>query len=378
MAEMVIPGGLVDMHVHLREPGAEHKETFETGTMAAIAGGVTAVYDMPNNPEPYTPYTQQRLIYKRALARGDAYSDIGFYYRYQPSYDNAGSFPSVVNLSSGLKTYLEISTGQTSAEAPQDCRKGWAAWHEVASAYQPIIPHVEDQSVEEAIAVAAEIGHPIHIPHVPNRFVLETIIKARQKYGDRQITAGVCPHHLFMNKYDIERLGWYARMKPPLGTLEDQDFLWSHLDDIDVFETDHAPHTDDEKLRATAENPEGNPEHSVTSFGVPGLEAMLPLLLQAVQEGRLTASQLLDKASVRPAQILGYKLDKTSRVKVSMEQYEFGPEHVRSKCGWSPYLGRIVTGKVVQVDMHGDTIYRDGQFLNSYGTGEILLPPRVA
>ncbi len=373
---LTIPYGLINMHVHLREPGAIHKETFETGTKAAIAGGIVVAYDMPNNyPDKFIPRTHSSMVYKRALARGQAYTDLGFYYRYQPNFNNEGTFPHVARLASGLKTYLEISTGQSEAEAPRDCQPGWQRWHEVASPNQPIIPHVEDESVEEAIAVAAEIGHPIHIPHVNNRFVLETIMKSRQKYPDVQITCEVAPHHLTMTQDDVAQLGWYARMKPWLGTQDDQDFLWYHKEAWQVIADDHAPHTKAEKDRANAENPEGDPTHAVTSFGVPGLDALLPLMLQAVKDKKLTYEELWDKTIYNPAKILGYPLDDSSQVVVSMEEYEFSEADVRSKCGWSPYamLGKRVTGRVVQVDLHGDTVYRDGVFLNDEGTGEILL-----
>src|SRR3990167_7708126 len=236
------------MHVHLRQPGQEIKETFETGTKSALAGGVVAVFDMPNNAHDWRPYTHQRLVGKRALARGNAYVDIGFYAGSQPEDNNEGHLWAMQPLTHGLKFYIEPTTGNETEHNVNNFRDAATKWHEVAKPTQRIIAHAEDRAIDATIGlIAGEIGHPLHIPHVNNRFVLEAVMAAKK--NGLPVTAGVCPHHLFMTEKDVPRLGWKARMKPPLATQEDQDFLWANLDAIDVFETDHAPHTIDEKDR---------------------------------------------------------------------------------------------------------------------------------
>lgn len=356
--EIVLPG-LVDMHVHLREPGDERKEDFETGTQAAIAGGVTTVFDMPNNKRPIR--SLERLGEKMLLANQRVYADIGFYYGYQPEEDNIGSFERARLATRGLKSYPEVTTSSDAQTSPADFREGWQAWHEVASQYQPIILHAEKDTIEEALAISAgEIGHPTHVL-VSDRPTLEVVMSAKKK--DWPVTCGVTPHHLFMNQTDVR--DWFQRMKPPLASPEHQEFLWRHFDQIDVIETDHTPHTKLEKQHTNHVNPTGSERGVVKCYGVPGLESMLPLLLHAVKLGKLTTNQLIDKTSTRPNEILGLTKDPTTSVKVRMEDYEFSEDDVRSKCGWTPYAGRLVTGRVIQVDLHGETVYREGEFIGS-------------
>ncbi len=373
--------GLVDVHVHLREPGATHKETFETGTKAALAGGVIAVFDMPNNPSnPEQPFknrttTLNNLVMKRALARGNAYCDIGFWGEYNAEQKNMDQLKYLLPLSAGTKFYVEPTTGNDTEYTPEDFREATQLLHEL-NPTKVIAAHVENRSVEDMIGmVARDIKHPLHIPHTNNRFVLEAAMKAKKE--GLPVTVGVCPHHLFLTEDDVATLGWYGRMKPALATQEDQDFLWAHLDYIDVFETDHAPHTKAEKDKANQENPEGDPNNPIKSYGVPGLDTLLPLLLQAEHQKRLTMEQLVEKAVYRPAELMGYKVDPRTKVTVAMEHYEISESHIRSKAGWSPFIGKMAAGRVVKVDLHGHTAYQNGVFMtanNDTDFGQIIIP----
>ncbi len=385
--------GLIDMHVHLRDPGAPDKETFESGTKAAIAGGIVAVYDMPNNPSkdlnnPYQNRTDtfENTCWKRTLAKGKAFSDLGIYGEYNPAAAQArlefceqnslfipknrfSDLGYMAALVSAWKFYIEITQGNDQVQSVETFRAAAEYIHQI-SPKKVIAAHVEDESAEDAIGmIAQDLEHPFHIPHANNRYLLELAIKAKKEELD--VTVGVCPHHLFLTEDDVPKLGWRGRMKPPLASQEDQDFLWNHLDDIDIFETDHAPHTIEEKDKADQENPEGNPD-GTTSYGVPGLEAMLPLLLQAIEDKKLTREQLIEKTSTNPAKRMGYKVDPKTEVTVMMQKYEFSEADVRSKCGWSPYVGKMVTGRVIQVDLHGQTVYSGGQFTTKKGQGQIL------
>lgn len=367
MSEQIVLPGLVDMHVHLREPGAEHKEDFTTGTRAAVAGGVTTLCDMPNNPGQPTN-SGDRLIRKQDLAKGRVYADIGFYYGSQPGDENLGSFRYAVRHSLGLKSYLEITTGSDRGSNPQDFREIWQAWHRFAAPTQPIILHAEQRTIQEALALSAgQIGHPTHVAHISNRAELETVMWARRRGWP--VTAGVTPHHLFLDERDVQT--WYQRMKPPLHPVVDQEFLWRYIDEIDVVETDHAPHTQAEKDAAERENPQADPEHPVKCYGVPGLDAMLPMLVHAVQQEKLTRRQLVHMTNLRPRQILGL-LPTRTHVKLRLDSYEFGEEQVWSKCGWSPYLGRLVTGRITEVTLRGSTIYDGRSFLGLPPQGRVL------
>lgn len=371
--ESIVLPGLVDMHVHLRDPGATEKEDFATGTRAAIAGGVVAVVDMPNNPL-YPTVNELRLRDKRDRAGRAAYCDVGFYYGSAPADNNIRTFEYAATHVLGLKSYLEVTTGNASGKEPKDFKAIWAAWHKAAAPTQPIILHSEKRTIEEALYLTAgKLGHPTHVAHVSNQAELQTILDAREKGWP--VTCGVTPHHLFLNENDVHN--WYQRMKPPLATPEDQAFLWEHIDDIDVIETDHAPHTIEEKENANTRNPAGK-EGGVTSYGVPGLEFMLPLLLHAYRQGRLTDKQITQKTSRRPREILGLPRSRGSNVRVDLVDYEVTPNHVWSKCGWSPYLGRIVTGRIAEVTLRGWPVYRDGSFLGRRGEGRVLNPIREA
>jgi carbamoyl-phosphate synthase/aspartate carbamoyltransferase/dihydroorotase len=362
------------MHVHLREPGATDKEDFTTGTMAAVAGGVVAVMDMPNNPGNPTN-SGYRLAEKFHLAEDRVYSDIGFYYGAKPEDNNLRSFKSAADRAMGLKSYLEVTTGSDHGSEPRDFTEIWHHWHDMASTTQPIILHAEERTIEEALAISAgTIGHPTHVAHVSNRAELEAVIRA--KHRGWPVTCGVTPHHLLMNETDVH--DWYQRMKPPLATPDDQAFLRHFLGMIDVVETDHAPHTIEEKEAANQGNPEGREDLKPTSYGVPGLEAMLPLLLHELKHGRLERNELVRLTSTRPREILG--LPPTSNhtwVRASMDDYEFGVADVQSKCGWSPYLGRLVTGRVLEVSKNGHIVYRNG-LPTQPPTGRALTPSRQA
>lgn len=362
--EVVLPG-LVDLHVHFRDFDQSYKEDFETGTKAAVAGGVVTAGAMPNyEPEfEVRPYRRANMLNLHARARGRIACDVGMWAAAQPQYDNVGQLEHVLPYSIGTKFYIEITQGNPTRVAVRDFKPAAKRIHELDPG-SLIAAHAEDETIEDTIGmIAGDLGHPLLIPHVNNRFVLDAIMKA--KHNDQPVYAEACPHYLFMTEADVQQLGWFARMRPWLGTQEDQDYLWSNIDVFDTIGTDHAPHTKREKATANIANLEGETsEGKKTSFGVPGLEAMLPLMLQAVREGKITPLQLVQKTSINPRRLIGLSPEPTSSVKVSMETYEFSDADVKSKCGWSPYamLGRQVTGRVVQVDIRGETVYRNGNY----------------
>ncbi len=378
---IVIPGGITDMHIHAREPGAEHKEDFAHATRAALAGGVAAVFDMVNNPGHETKDMVQ-VRDKIRRAERTVYSDIGFYYRYQPGDNNESSFKYAARYAFGLKSMLEISTGSDQQTSAAEFHHGWKAWHEVASMHQPIILHAETATIDEALATAAgRLGHATHVAHVSNRAELESVMAAKRRGWP--VTCGVTPHHMFMDQSDV--VDWFQRMKPPLAAAEDVEFLWHHLDAIDVFETDHAPHTRDEKAFANQVNPEADEQGTIKSYGVPGLEAMVPLFFTALNPGslrtserfvgkKITGKQLYDKLVVRPHQILNLPASGSTSTRVEFGETQFG-DNLQTKCGWSPYSGWLLNARVVSVDLRGTTVYRNGEFRNlAKPAGQVLVP----
>lgn len=382
--EIILPG-LVDMHVHLREPGYTEAEDFNTGTEAALAGGVVAVFDMPNNKNMPT-IDIGRLDDKLYLASQKARTDIGFYFgamaneqlevgsdEYQQLVE---TFAEAGNKSFGLKLYCDITTGSEHKHGADAFRPVVTAWLE-ANPSGLILAHTEgrEATAEMVDLVAREKGGRIHIPHISKQEELEEIIKAKRDNSiTGTVTTGACPHHLFLTEDDTQTLGWYARMKPSLGTSTDRDFLRANIGMIDVVETDHAPHTISDKENSQQNNPNGEVgTGKPTCFGVPGLETMLPLLLRGEQEGWITRDQIIDKTSTRPVEILGLNLPE-SEVHVTNEQYAFSAEQVRSKCEWSPYVGMEVVGKIGTVIVGGAVKVANGEVVSQPGQGSALLP----
>lgn len=346
MDTIILPG-LIDIHVHLRDPGQTDKEDFTSGTSAALAGGFTTVIDMPNNTLPVTTVGRQQE--KITLAKQKAVSDIGFHYGSLG--DNLDTFAEAAQYSVGLKLYLNQTTGNYLLDSAH-LKKIYAAWPRE----KVVLLHVEEDLIDVAIESMQGLDRPVHVCHMPSKQILSKIIAAK-RHG-LPITCGVSPHHLFLTTDDLTRLGVWGDMRPSLKTHEDQTYLWEHLDDIDIFESDHAPHTRADKQAG--------------AHGVPGLETTLPLLLTAMKQGKITLEQIIDKCHTAPARIFNLPTDDNTSVKVDPIEYEIHDEDLHTKCGWSPWTGQRVFGKVSQVTLRGTVVYENGQVLARPGAGKVI------
>jgi dihydroorotase len=201
MSKDIFLPGLTDIHVHLRDPGQEHKEDFTTGTSAALAGGITTVVDMPNNSEPI--FSVERLRKKIESAKLKVVCDIGFYFGSQG--DNLDQFAEASKLALGLKLYLNNTTGNFLMN-PEHLKEIYAAWPQAS----PILLHAEEDVIDVVIDSLQDLVRPIHICHMPSREILEKIIVAKKR--GLPVTCGVCSHHLFLNDHDANRLGVYGNM----------------------------------------------------------------------------------------------------------------------------------------------------------------------
>lgn len=344
--------GLIDVHVHLRTPKQEKKEDFTTGTSAAIAGGFTTVLDMPNNQEPIT--TLEKLQAKIELARQNAVCDVGFYFGSLG--DNLQEFDKISQLVFGVKLYLNITTGNFLIDE-EKLRTIYSAW----TGHQPILLHCEAETLPMVLKMIKKTKKITHICHVSQETELSAIIDAKNEA--LPITCGVTPHHLFLTKEDEKRLGPYGRMKPSLKTQQDVNFLWNNLNSIDLIESDHAPHT---KIEKESDNP---------PFGVPGLETTLPLLLTAVNENKLTLDDVIRLCHKNPAKIFNIPTDDRTYVEVDPDQrYTINDKHLYTKCGWTPFQGMQVKGKVKGVYIRGEKVFEDGQVLTQKGSGKVIFP----
>lgn len=341
--------GLVDPHVHLRDPGQTEKEDFSTGTKAALAGGYTTVLDMPNNKTPI--FTQDALSVKIKTAEKKIFCDIGFYFGTVG--DNLDEFDKVKNKVFGLKVYLNKTTGNLITDKNL-LEKIFSAWTNDS----PILIHAIDDTLDFVISVLEKNPRPVHIVHASSRHELTQIIKAKQK--NLPITCGVTPHHLFLNENDLKALGPFGMMQPPLHSKRDVDFLWENLRYIDVIESDHAPHTKLEKEGATA------------PFGVPGLETTLPLLLTEVRNKKITIDDVVRLCSENPRKIF-HVPDNNSYIKVDLERkWIIKNEDLQTKSAWTPFDGWKVYGKIEKVFLRGELVFDNGNFKNPPGNAEVL------
>jgi carbamoyl-phosphate synthase/aspartate carbamoyltransferase/dihydroorotase len=352
MANLKLPA-LIDVHVHLREPGGEHKEDMASGTAAAIAGGVTLVLDMPNT---YPPVIDAGgLARKQKLVVERAHCDVGFYLGATET--NVEPVAALATRAVGLKIYLDQTYGPLRMQSLAALLAHFRTW----PADRPIAVHAEGLSATVAIGLARVFGQRLHLCHVSRADEL-ALIRAAKASG-ASVTCEVTPHHLFLNEADAQRLGPYGAMKPPLGTRADQEALWANLDVIDCVATDHAPHTREEK---EAEEPPP---------GVPGLETILPLMLTAVREGRLSLDRMVELTHGAPERIFGLPRQPDTWIEVDREaRYTLDDKTLHTKCGWTPFAGYAVQGRLRRVILRDQTAVLDGELRVKPGFGQVVEP----
>jgi len=346
--------GLIDPHVHLRDPGATHKEDFTTGTKAAIAGGFTLVLDMPNNPGDPT-VSAGALARKRDAADGKLFCDVGLYYGATPN--NSSSYEDVVNNVFGLKLYLDHTTGDLKIDHLETIRDIMLAWPK----HKPLCVHAEDRTLAMVLGLLPYTGRSVHICHVSQKVEIELIRDAKER--GLPVTCEVTPHHLYLTEDDLPRLGGHGVMKPPLFRRRDVDALWANLDVIDMIATDHAPHTLEEKM--------GDP----VPFGVPGLETSLPLMLAAVHEGRLSLDRLVELMHSAPARTFRTPVQPDTFIDIDPKaKWVISSRVLHTKSAWTPFEGMEVRGAVRSVTLRGQAVMRDGEIVSKPPTGEIAAP----
>ncbi len=372
--QILLPG-LIDGHVHFRIPGAAQKEDWSTGSSAAIAGGVTTVIDMPNNSPSCT--TRQALEQKKKVAKAD--SKCNFAFHFGASNDNMQELEAVEGIAS-FKVFLGASTGNllvtdenilrrifsiakqrdivvtVHAEDEETIKENTAmakegGWNHARYHSKIRTCEAEAKSIEKALKLQAEIGNKLHICHVSSAQGLELIREAKQ--SREGITCEVTPHHLFLTEEATEKMGNFAKMNPSLKSSEDVKALWKGLKQgtIDLIATDHAPHTVAEKEKPYWEAPSG----------VPGIETMLPLLLDAVNRDKLELHTVVEKCCLNPAK--RYGLQEKGEIRVGKDadltlidlqkKQTVKNGCLKTKCNWSPFATWELQGSVERVFVSG-------------------------
>jgi carbamoyl-phosphate synthase/aspartate carbamoyltransferase/dihydroorotase len=346
--------GMIDPHVHLRGLEWAHKGTFASETAAALAGGYTAVFDMPNTP----PVTTHRAALDAKLAEisAQALCDFGLYAGAAMD-ENWRDYPQMQADVCGLKIFNNATTGDLLI-ADQSVREAhYRAW----DGHKTIAVHAEGQTVLDILALVRQFGKHTHFLHISTAEEIRYLQAAKE--ANLPITVGVCPHHLWLTQEDLPTLGAFGLMKPELKTKADRDALWDALKIglVDVIESDHAPHTRTEKA---GDKP---------VYGVPGLETTVPLLLTAVREGRLTVEQVTALVADNPRRIFGaLERPETFTVIDPNAHYTIDNAKLHTQCGWSPFDGMTVYGKVRSVTIRGQQVYDGEHILAQPGFGQNL------
>lgn len=394
----ILPG-LIDVHVHLREPGLEHKEDMQSGTEAAALGGVTTVLDMPNTLPPVTD--AKVLREKMDRAEGRIAVDVGFYGVVAEG--NLGEIAGLAEAGAiGFKMFLGPTTGEIRPPAHGAL---FDAFQEVARTGLPLVVHAEDREVIEyararveglgdtyghflqsrptygevlatdlAIRLAEATGARLHIAHVATRDGVN-VIRAAKERSDR-ITCETCPHYLELTEADWPRLGNRLKILPPVRSAKDRERLWEAVREgvIDVIATDHAPHLDSERAGKSLWD---------APAGVAGLETMLPILLDAVNRGKLTLPDVVRLTSERPAAIFGLAPRKGSLrpgadadlVLVDMMQrMVIKGEALHTRAKSTPFEGLEVQGVPVATYLRGELVASQGELVGSERRGRVLTP----
>ncbi|MEW6085330.1 MAG: amidohydrolase family protein [Chloroflexota bacterium] len=350
--------GLIDPHVHVREPGQTHKEDWDSATQAALAGGVTMILAMPNTQPPI--FDNSTLDLALEAARQKARCDYAQFLGAGP--ENADTVAALAPKAAGLKMYLDSTFG----ELRLDDMTLWQPHFEKFPKDSPIVLHSESRTMAAGILFAAIYDRPVHIAHVSLKEEI-LLIKAAKEKGIK-VTCEVCPHHLFLTaaspspsgrgKRGEGELAGRKEVRPRLATKEDVEALWANMNVIDCFATDHAPHTLAEK---DSENPPP---------GFPGLETLLPLLLTAVDLRRLTLDDIIQKSVFNPRKIFHLPEQPETWIEVDEDAtYEIKAANQFTRCGWTPFEGWQVKGKVRKVVLRGRVAFEDGNVLVEQGYG---------
>jgi len=372
----VLPG-VIDSQVHFREPGLEHKEDIATGTAAAALGGVTAVFEMPNTRPPTVSAVD--LADKCRRAKGRAWVDMAFYVGATP--ENAGDLGELERLPAcaGVKMFMGSSTGnllvaddvnvakvlangsRRMAVHAEDEQRLQERFTIVRGGADPAL-HAEWRDAETAarattrlMALAEGVRRRVHVLHVSTAEEMEILRDHRDL-----ATVEVTPQHLTLAAPGCyEEHDTYAQMNPPIRDARHREALWQGVRDglVDCIGSDHAPHTREEKNKPYPESPSG----------MPGVQTLVPLMLDHVARGRLSLERLVDLTSAGPARIfgvagrgriaLGYRADFT--VVDLKAKRMITNRWIASRCGWTPFDGMTVTGWPMLTVIGGRVVMRE-------------------
>ncbi|MSP50867.1 MAG: dihydroorotase [Alphaproteobacteria bacterium] len=376
----VLPG-VIDTQVHFREPGLTHKEDFESGTHAAVKGGVTAIFDMPNTKPAIVDEATYEAKFRAVRKR--SWCDFALYVGATPQNADQLAVLEQMPACAGIKVFMGSSTGDLLVPDDEALRKVLASGRRrvavhceddqrlkdrrsIAEAAGNVSAHPEwrdeqssFQATSRLLALARLAGRRVHVLHVTTGQEIDFLI------GHRDIaTIEVTPQHLSLVAPDCyAALGTRAQMNPPIRDVVHQERLWRAIADglVDVLGSDHAPHTIAEKSKPYPESPSG----------MPGVQTLVPLMLDHVAAGRLTLRRFTDLTAAGPARAFGIARKGAIRVGYDGDftivdlqaKRTITADWLASRCGWSPFEGRTVTGWPVATIIRGRAVMLQGEVL---------------
>ena len=377
----VILPGIIDTQVHFREPGSTDAEDLESGSRAAVLGGVTSLFEMPNTNPPTSNLVE--FDKKLKLAKNRMHSNYAFYFGATP--DNVDQLSKLKNLKGccGVKLFAGSSTGKLLVDKEADIEKVISNSDRIVSIHSEdeeilnlrkkfirkgdVHSHYEWRNSECAISstrrvvkIAERYNKKIHVLHVSTKEEVDFLAMHK-----KNITFETTPQHLTLYAPDCyNKLGTYAQMNPPLRTKEHYDRLWAAIknDIVDVLGSDHAPHLKENKDKEYPQSPSG----------MPGVQTIFPVMLDHVNSGRLSLEKLIKLMCENPCRIFGIKnkgfikenFDADLTI-VDMNKIQIiKDEMIASKCGWTPFNNYTVKGFPVGTIVNGNLVMSEGKIIS--------------
>ena len=383
--KVVLPG-IIDTQVHFREPGSTDAEDLESGSRAAVLGGVTSLFEMPNTNPPTSNLVEFEK--KLQLAKNRMHSNYAFYFGATP--ENTEQLSQLKNLKGccGVKLFAGSSTGNLLVDKEKDIEKVISNSDRVVSIHSEdeeilklrkkfikkgdVHSHPEWRNTESAMSstrrvvkIAERYNKKIHVLHVTTKEEVDFLAMHK-----KNVTFETTPQHLTLYAPDCyDKLGTYAQMNPPLRTKEHYDRLWVAIKNniVDVLGSDHAPHLKKNKDK----------EYPNSPSGMPGVQTIFPVMLDHVNNGKLTLQQLINLMCENPCKIFGIKnkgylkegYDADLTIADMSKEVVIKNEMIASKCGWTPFNNHKVKGFPVATIVNGHLVMSDGKVvMESKGT----------
>ena len=383
--KVVLPG-IIDTQTHFREPGSTDVEDLESGSRAAVLGGVTSLFEMPNTNPPTSNLVE--FDKKLQLAKNRMHSNYAFYFGATP--DNIEQLSKLKDVEGccGVKLFAGSSTGKLLVDKEADIEKVISNSDRVVSIHSEdeeilnlrkkfikegdVHSHPEWRNTECAISstrrvvkIAERYNKKIHVLHVTTKEEVDFLAMHK-----KNVTFEITPQHLTLYAPDCyDKLGTYAQMNPPLRTKEHYDRLWVAIKNniVDVLGSDHAPHSKENK----------NKNYPNTPSGMPGVQTIFPIMLDHVNNGKLTLEQLIKLMCENPCKIFGIKnkgylkegYDADLTIADMDKEVTIKDEMIASKCGWTPFNNHKIKGFPVGTIVNGNLVMSDGKVIvESKGT----------